>query len=429
VGAANTAPHERVLRDVQFGVGTGDLYRPSTATQTAYFSSRGPTADGRFDPELTSPGFANFAQGSCRLSATSLSAACVAGTALAPFSIVSGTSFSSPTAAGAAALLRKGAPLASATHIRNALSKGANPAILGDDSGRNDQGNGFLDVSRSLDLLLMGKVNGRLATGIGSPSVVLNTLLLGVRPIVFWNDKYSAHVTNLKPGQVRQVFVPVDNRTDEFTITIKNLAPEQPPAGQNPLFGDDLFVAVADAPTSFLRERFFDFVGKDTAIKVPNPQSGLLRLAIQGDWTNAGRISADVVIERKRSLQGLPTAVGTVAEGEMKVIEFDVPAAAANLTVEAFWDKDWGSYPTDDLDLYLVDPNGDLVVDATGAPPGSTLDSPERTEVATPLAGTWTALVAGFTVHDDGHGTRGHRCTRPNFLLRAKADGVSLGAN
>jgi len=111
------------------------------------------------------------------------------------------------------------------------------------------------------------------------------------------------------------------------------------------------------------------------------------------------------------------------------VIEFDVPAAAANLTVEAFWDKDWGSYPTDDLDLYLVDPNGDLVVDATGAPPGSTLDSPERTEVATPLAGTWTALVAGFTVHDDGHGTRGHRCTRPNFLLRAKADGVSLGAN
>ncbi|HVO10323.1 MAG TPA: S8 family serine peptidase [Vicinamibacteria bacterium] len=429
VGAANTAPHERVLRDVQYGVGIGDLYRPSDAIQTAYFSSRGPTADGRLDPELTTPGFANFAQGTCRLDATTVSASCAAGSALAPFSIVSGTSFSSPTAAGAAALLRKGAPLATAAQIRNALSKGANPALLGDGSGRIDQGNGFLDVAKSLDLLLMGRVNGRLPTGLGSPSVVLNTASTGFKPILFVNDKYSAHVATLKPGQVKQVFVPVDDSTDQLTITVKNVTPEQAPAGQNQLFGDDLFVAVADAPTSFLRDRFFDFVGADTTIPVPNPQTGLVRLAIQGDWTNAGRISADLVIQRTRSPQGRPTAFGTVAEGEVKTIEFDVPSGTADLTVEAFWDKDWASYPTDDLDLYLFDPDGNLVVDATGAPPGATLDSPERTEVTSPPAGTWTALVAGFTVHDDGHGRPGHKCRRPNFLLRAKADGVRLRAN
>ena len=429
VGAANTAAHERVLRDVQYGVGIGDLYRPFSATQTAYFSSRGPTADGRLDPELTAPGFANFAQGSCRLSATSVSAACVAGTALAPFSIVSGTSFSSPTTAGAAALLRNAAPWASATHVRNALSKGADPTVLGDGSGRIDQGNGFLDVSKSLDLLLAGRVSGRLATGVGSPSVVLNTLLLGFRPVVFWNNRYSTHVTDLKPGQVKQIFLPVEDRTDEFTLTIKNITRALPPAAQNQLFGDDVFVTVADAPTSFLRDRFFDFIGADTTIKVPNPQSGLVRLAIQGDWTNAGAVSADVVIERKRSIQGPPTAFGVVAEGEVKVIEFDVPSGKANLTVETFWDKDWASYPTDDLDMYLFDPNGDIVLDTTGAPPGATLDSPERTEVTKPIAGTWTALVAGFTVHDDGHGQKGHVCARPNFLLRAKADGVRLKAN
>jgi hypothetical protein len=429
VGAANTATHERVLRDVQYGVGIGALYRPFAATQTAYFSARGPTADGRFDPEVTAPGFANFAQGTCRLSATSVSASCLAGTGLAPFSIVSGTSFSSPTAAGAAALLRKAAPWASATLVRNALSKGADPTVLGDGSGKIDQGNGFLDVEKSLDLLLDGHVSGRLASGIGSPSVVVNTLLLGFRPIFFWNDTYWTRVSDLKPGQVRQIFIPVEDRTDQFTVTLKNITRSLPPAQQNPLFGDDLFVTVADAPTSFLRDRFFDFVAADTTFPLPNPQSGLVRLAIQGDWTNAGLVSADVVIERKRSPQGPPTAQGRIAEGEIKVVEFEVPAGKANLTVETFWDKDWASYPTDDLDLYLFDPNGDLVLDAAGAPPGATLDSPERTEVATPSAGTWTALLAGFTVHDDGHGGRGHQCARPNFLLRAKADGVRLKAN
>jgi hypothetical protein len=423
VGAANTSAHERVLRDVQFGVGIGDLYRPFTPTQTAYFSSRGPTADGRLDPELTAPGFANFAQGTCT------TVACANGTALATFSIVSGTSFSSPITAGAAALLRKGAPWASATQIRNALSKGANPSVLGDDSGQIDQGNGFLDVAKSLDLLQRGRVGNSLATGVGSPSVVLNTLLVGIRPIFFINDKYQTKVSGLKPGEVKQIFVPVEDRTDEFTITFKNITPAQPPAGQNPLFGDDLFVAVSDAPTSFLRDRFFDFVNPASLpITVANPQSGLVRLAIQGDWTNAGEIATDVVITRKKSFQGLPSALGKVAEGESKVFEFEVPAGAANLTVEAFWDKDWASYPTDDLDLFILDPAGNLIVDGAGAPPGATLDSPERTVVASPAAGVWTAVIAGFTVHDDGHGFRGHVCARPNFLLRAKADGKRLPA-
>jgi hypothetical protein len=423
VGAANTSAHERVLRDVQFGVGIGSLYRPFTPTQTAYFSSRGPTADGRLDPELTAPGFANFAQGTCTTTA------CAAGTALASFSIVSGTSFSSPITAGAAALLRKGAPWASATQIRSALSKGANPSVLGDDSGPIDQGNGFLDVAKSLDLLQHGRVGNSLATGVGSPSVVLNTLLVGIRPIFFINDKYQTKVTGLKPGEVKQIFVPVEDRTDEFTITFKNITPALPPASQNPLFGDDLFVAVADAPTSFLRDRFFDFVNPASLpITITNPQSGLVRLAIQGDWTNAGEIATDVVITRKKSFQGVPSAFGRVAEGESKVFEFEVPAGAANLTVEAFWDKDWASYPTDDLDMFIIDPAGHLIVDAAGAPPGATLDSPERTVVASPAAGVWTAVIAGFTVHDDGHGLRGHVCARPNFLLRAKADGVRLRA-
>lgn len=65
LGAASTSVHERVLRDMQFGVGAGALFRPTTHHQTAFFSSRGPTADGRLDPDVVANGFASFAQGSC----------------------------------------------------------------------------------------------------------------------------------------------------------------------------------------------------------------------------------------------------------------------------------------------------------------------------------------------------------------------------
>src|SRR6185295_10090438 len=104
VAAAATAAHERVLRDLQFGLGIGALWRPFSGLQTATFSSRGPTPDGRVGVGLSANGFATFAQG-----------------ANGGISLVSGTSFSAPTVAGAAALLRQKHPTASATKIRNAL--------------------------------------------------------------------------------------------------------------------------------------------------------------------------------------------------------------------------------------------------------------------------------------------------------------------
>ena len=80
VGAANTFKHERILRDLQFGIGIGLLYRPTTHIQTADFSSRGPTADGRIDPDLTANGCATYAQGTCKGLIGASFKACVAGT-------------------------------------------------------------------------------------------------------------------------------------------------------------------------------------------------------------------------------------------------------------------------------------------------------------------------------------------------------------
>ena len=169
VGAANTVVHERVLRDNQFGFGAGNVYRASSHDQTAYFSARGPTADGRLDPDIVANGFASFGQAFVALTAAGGVVDCrepaaLPGTCAARLLFISGTSFSSPTTAGAAAVLRGAHPTSSATQIRNALQQSANPNLLGDDSTPIDQGNGFLDVAAADALLTAGQVSSVIPT-------------------------------------------------------------------------------------------------------------------------------------------------------------------------------------------------------------------------------------------------------------------------
>jgi len=59
---------------------------------------------------------------------------------------------------------------------------------------------------------------------------------------------------------------------------------------------------------------------------------------------------------------------------------------------ESQWKNNWGAYPTDDIDLILLDPN--FAVNFEGA----TFSSPERVEIENPAAGEWSAFVQGFTI-------------------------------
>jgi hypothetical protein len=425
LAAASTATHERVLRDVQRGVGIGALFRPTTHTQTAFFSSRGPTADGRFKPDVIANGFATFMQGTCQGNA-----GCLAGTALAPISLVSGTSFSGPTAAGALVLLRKGAASASAVNLRNAIIDTANPFMLGDGSGLIDQGRGFLDVAAALTRLQSGPLSSQLIGSNPEEKVRANVAEIGFRPVRLEDGQFSTHVSNLVPGQVAQFFVQtaID---DKLTIRLTNIAPENPPATQNQLFGDDLFVLVNDAPTSFSELLFppptppnvpavSPFLTQDTTITA-TASPGLVRVSLQGDWTNAGRISADLSIMREHVDTGRSTVEGKVAQGQLLAIPIVVPAGAARLDFEVSWKENWSRYPTNDVDLILRTPAGELNF------AGATLSSPERVTIKNPAAGTWTAFIAGFTIQaqlEDDH--EPHEVPRDEFELRVTIDGTRL---
>jgi subtilisin family serine protease len=398
LAAASTAAHERVLRDLQFGLGIGSLWRPFSGLQTATFSSRGPTPDGRAGNAVSANGFATYAQG-----------------ASGGIALVSGTSFSTPTAAGAAALLRQKFPGATATQIRNALVGGANAGAFADGSGRIDRGEGLLDVAAAAAKLTTGNVSPFLPFGLGLPSIPLNLLPLGITPVSFSGNTSTTHLSNLKPGQVTQLYVLTQDSTDDLAVTVKNVAPALPPASQNQLFGDDVFLTVDDAYTSFNVTRASGFIVADTTFDVPLPLAGLVRVAVQGDTTNAGNISCDVVIQRHNAALTAPTSVGKIMQGQDTAVRIQVPAGTSQLSFLLSWLLEWGNYPTNDLDLVLEDPNGNIDFD------GATLSTPERATVTNPTPGVWTAHIQGFQIN-----ALFNVFNADIWTLRASADGHRL---
>jgi hypothetical protein len=111
-----------------------------------------------------------------------------------------------------------------------------------------------------------------------------------------------------------------------------------------------------------------------------------------GDNTNAGTISGNVMVRSVQQPPSTPSTSGNIHEGDILTFSVKIPTNTSIAQFQLLWTADWGHYPTNDLDMYVFDPNG--VVDIDGA----TLNSPEHTVVNNPIPGTWTVLIQGFSV-------------------------------
>lgn len=375
VGAASSPVHERILRDLQFGAGIGPLWRPDNNQQIASFSSRGPDADGRNDPEVVANGFASYAQG-----------------ADGGISLVSGTSFAAPTVAGVVADLYSANPSATPSKIRAAIVRAANSAMV-PSAHREDQGTGYVNGGGA-NALLASFVFPVPDFGLGSPSVAVNVLLDGIIPIIVPN--FSAHISNLRPAERKEFYFLVDPTTDVVRVTLTHVSPSLPPAQQNALFGDDLLFAVHSAKTSAIGAsgdyKAEVFVASDQTFTFQNLDSGLMRITLNGDSTNAGSISTDVTIEETHAPLSKKDFHGSLAQGDEAVHTVTIAPGTASATFRLSWQDDWAAYPTDDLDMILEAPDGTFVFS------GATLNSPERATIANPQPGTWTIFVDAFTV-------------------------------
>jgi subtilisin family serine protease len=381
VGAASLAHNERIWDRMVFGPAIGSLYRPFLGTQTANFSSRGPNADGRPDPDVMANGVASFGQGDG--SASSIS-----------FDV--GTSFAAPSVAGVAALLRQAVPAATARQVRNAIIATANPAVFGEGSTSLDYGAGYVDAlaaRNSLERGSGGVSDSITAAPIALPSVALNierNSALSVR-----EGPVLQTASNLKPGQRSQILYRVVERTRQVTVTLSNFVAALPPASQNQLFGDDSILTVHSAKTSEIGlgdYLVYEFIRGGT-FTIHNPEPGIMRITLSGSWTNAGAVSADITVISAYDPVNEYTSQGRIRPGQLIATPLTIPAGTSKAEFRLEWRGDWASYPSNDLDLILIRPNNTLVFGA------ATLNSPETLTITNPAAGVWTMLVNGFEVN------------------------------
>jgi len=381
VGAANTPQHERILRDLQLGLGQGIAFRPNNNIQIAPFSSRGPTADGRIGLHVVANGLASFVQDTN-----------------GEITLISGTSFSAPTTAGAAALLWQAKPDSEAAQIRSALITSANDKIFDNFSIHAiDQGNGFVDLPAALSLLMDDELEAdipSLPELEDKPVEIADNISdLDLNVIELEDDEtYTKRVT-LRPGEVTHLFIESELEIDQITIKITNYHASLPEAQQNPIFGDAFLMTLLDAPTSINDILLDERIQENTQFTIEKPQSGLLRLAIMGDWTNAGNVSAKIKLSATERKLAKRFAKGRLLDDEADFFEVDVGPKVTELNFELSWKADWGHYPPHDIDLILIDPSQQPNFD------GATLDIPERVTITDPATGLWGVMVTGFMLH------------------------------
>jgi len=393
VGAASSDIHERIRMDLAGGLGYGDVFRPWPGIQTAIFSSRGPTPDGRVDPEVVANGDWNFGQGFA--SATNL------------VNLGSGTSFSSPSVAGVAAVLRGAFPDATAREVRNALMLTANPNLLVEGSGPLDQGAGYVDGQAAYDMLLAGTAPDTPGVEGGvNPNVKVN--ILQGADVTTYDGNVTRMVSGLLPGQRFETFYRVLPNTAAVVVTVTDFNPGSP---QNLLFGNDLILTVHTAKTSRLGDYLYaSFVTTTDPLVFSALDEGLMRVTLTGDWTNAAPVDGVVTISSLSDPVPGVTSQAKLADGDVLEVPFRVPGGTSSLDAHLAWKEHWGRYPVNDIDLYLIDPTGVAFYD------GATLASPERVHIDDPRPGRWTAVVVGYTVYEDDD----------RFELQLEADGTLL---
>jgi subtilisin family serine protease len=225
VGSANDHRHEQIFR-AQFSAPCGlasvplasvlacaQSYRPDTNMQISEFSSRGPTHDGRIAPAVVAVGSFNYSQSS-------------GGATTVNFG--SGTSYSTPTISGIAAVLRQAVPGATARQVRRAIIESADPTRV-PTADANDQGAGFVNAAAALALLQAGNVEDSYDTAGFTRNLKANMERAG-HPV--YAGPKSLRFTGVRPAQVTDVPFVVSEKTETLFVRIHSISAELPLAQQ-----------------------------------------------------------------------------------------------------------------------------------------------------------------------------------------------------
>jgi subtilisin family serine protease len=405
VGALDYAPSSRVFYEYlgltygtddkpyngNEGPGMGLVMRPTDEVRVANFSSRGPTSDGRGTPVISALGSWNFHLGPED-----------------EFYWASGTSFSAPSISGAAALLNSYWEAShgqepSAVVLRDALLSGADPLLVGPAwKDFNDQGFGALDIPTALDKLIAGASIPAYPVNAGK----LKDNVLGP-PNQFKTEIYESKTIQVAPGETFDTVFQIGSTTSKVTIEVFDIT--TPNNSIKAHWPNALEVHVQSAkrsgyshPASFYwypykDKKSFTITIEDGSWSVAKLawdnqpiERGLMKFSLAGDYSNQNPVSFKVRITRVNEYKRLGERLfkKELKWGDEASVPVEIKPGTKQAVFDLDWSRDWRFYPTSDFDMFIYDPNNNLVSED-----GATASAPERVVITDPMPGLWTVFI------------------------------------
>lgn len=422
-GAAATPVQTRVFWDNFYGwPGIGYYLFTSEIPQIYAFSSRGPTSDGRSKPTLSATGIfvlsADISGGPGGLA------------------WASGTSMATPAVSGATALINAFAETAkgrfeklkSATpeDYKQALTNGA---VWLEGYTEWDQGAGYLNAANALAELKADKSIGDVAPPLpptGTLMDITNIPLVG-------EGTFTASIADLAPGHKEEFIFEITEDTHWITLEVTNVDVGFDLLGINSFevyiqsakrtsYGyyidsanvwDDAWFRIHDDKTKW--QGAVSGVFWDDYTRVIEP--GYMRVVIENDWTSFDVMSGDIRITLKTEVATPDFSdSGTVDQDEMFVYGFyGLPSGVTKVALELWWENDWTTYPTTDLDMYIWWFDGtDWHFAGIAA---ATLSSPERITIdESSMIGVWIQIF-GYGIYTSP-GPNGEPGGTESWMLR-----------
>jgi len=339
IAAGNEGPGEGTIGSPAVAYGAIAVAASNNTDGIADLSSRGPTGDGRVGIDLAAPG----------VNINSTNARWEIGD---DYTVESGTSMATPHVAGAAALLLEAYPDLTPEEVGGALMNAA------DDIGYEilEQGAGRLNVT---------------------------VAYLALTNVTLVKDPQWS-VGRVHQENLTKTFTVYNNNDTGITVNITSSSGD---AGDwITLSTPTLSVSANDANT------FYAMMNVTTT--VPGAYSG--SITVNHGWNNI-TIPVSVNVMQMVNSATIYYIEGSVDKdfvydtsslnygGDYVYYTFDVQTGITNLNLSLNWTDS-----SNDLDLLLFNPNGDLTGEST------TLDIPEVISVDNPSTGNWTVVIQAY---------------------------------
>jgi subtilisin family serine protease len=406
VGALDYAPSSRVLYEylgLTYGMGAGQglVMRPTDEVRVTNFSSRGPLRTGHLGLDISALGLWNFQAGPNN-----------------EIRWAGGTSFSSPTVAGVAALLNawKEARTGGDTgvyNLRAALLLGADPDVVGESwQAPVDQGFGTLDAVGAFEHLRTRDLAITYPLKVGK--LTANVMGDAMRGQV---ETYETEAFTLNASEKFDAVFKISPFTSKVNIEIFDIVTADNSAYA--FWPNSLEVHVQDARSTGVESALglywypyaygdaFNIEVEDGPWTVDGSEAyyapmlpGLMKVTLIGDYSNEASVSFKMRVTRENFK---PALHGRVAEadinmGDTFVVPVEIPENTDKATFDLTFRRNWTKFPTSDIDMLLFDPEFNLA-----ATDGASLNAPERSVISEPMAGTWYVYIDGFEMYWPDH--------------------------